>query len=74
MQQVMKNYAKLKAVKSVTPSFTYKRLGSLDPKADHMYLLSLLNVDKAIKLAGKRSVTVAVIDTGMDTKHPELKG
>ncbi|AST06122.1 peptidase S8 [Anoxybacillus flavithermus] len=74
MQQVMKNYAKLKAVKSVTPSFTYKRLGSADPKADHMYLLSLLNVDKAIKLAGKHSVTVAVIDTGMDTKHPELKG
>ncbi|MBE2926251.1 S8 family peptidase [Anoxybacillus flavithermus] len=74
LQEVMRNYAKLKAVKSVTPSFTYKRLGSLDPKADHMYLLSLLNVDKAIKLAGKHSVTVAVIDTGMDTKHPELKG
>ncbi len=74
MQQVMKNYAKLKAVKRVTPSFTYKRLGSADPKADHMYLLSLLNIDKALKLAGKSSVTVAVIDTGMDTKHPELKG
>ncbi|WP_461200848.1 S8 family peptidase [Anoxybacillus sp. TBDG-1] len=74
MQQVMKNYAKLRAVKSVTPSFTYKRLGSADPKADHMYLLSLLNMDKALKLAGKSSVTVAVIDTGMDTKHPELKG
>lgn len=74
MQQVIKNYAKLKAVKRVTPSFTYKRLGSADPKADHMYLLSLLNIDKALKLAGKSSVTVAVIDTGMDTKHPELKG
>ncbi|WP_231563688.1 S8 family peptidase [Anoxybacillus sp. KU2-6(11)] len=74
MQQVIKNYAKLKAVKRVTPSFTYKRLGFADPKADHMYLLSLLNMDKALKLAGKSSVTVAVIDTGMDTKHPELKG
>lgn len=74
LQEVMRNYAKLKAVKSVTPSFTYKRLGSADPKADHMYLLSLLNIDKALKLAGKHSVTVAVIDTGMDTKHPELKG
>ncbi|CUA80783.1 S8 family peptidase [Anoxybacillus suryakundensis] len=74
LQDVMRNYAKLKAVKSVTPSFTYKRLGSADPKSDHMYLLSLLNMDKALKLAGKSSVTVAVIDTGMDTKHPELKG
>jgi hypothetical protein len=74
LQEVMKSYAKLKAVKSVTPSFTYKRLGSADPKADRMYLLSLLNIDKALKLAGNHRVTVAVIDTGMDTKHPELKG
>uniref|UniRef100_UPI002631E952 S8 family peptidase n=2 Tax=Anoxybacillus TaxID=150247 RepID=UPI002631E952 len=74
LQEVMKSYAKLKAVKSVTPSFTYKRLGSADPKADRMYALTLLNIDKALKLAGNHRVTVAVIDTGMDTKHPELKG
>lgn len=74
IKEIMSNYAKLKAVKSVTPSFTYKQLSSSDPKTDRMYLLSLLRIDEAIKLSGNHSVTVAVIDKGIDTKHPELKG
>jgi serine protease len=73
LQEVARNYAKLKAVKSVTPSFTYKKLGTNDPKNDKMYPLSLLQIDKALQLAGKNSVTVAVIDTGLDMKHPDLK-
>ncbi|OAT72454.1 S8 family serine peptidase [Parageobacillus thermoglucosidasius] len=73
MQEVMRAYAKLKAVKSVTPSFTYKKLGTNDPKNNKMYPLSLLQIDKALQLAGKHSVTVAVIDTGLDMKHPDLK-
>lgn len=73
MQEVMRAYAKLKAVKSVTPSFTYKKLGTNDPKNSKMYPLSLLQIDKALQLAGKHSVTVAVIDTGVDMKHPDLK-
>ncbi len=73
LQEVARNYAKLKAVKSVTPSFTYKKLGTNDPKNDKMYPLSLLQIDKALQLAGKNRVTVAVIDTGLDMKHPDLK-
>jgi serine protease len=73
MQEVARNYAKLKAVTSVTPSFTYKKLGTNDPKRDKMYPLALLQIDKALQMAGKHSVTVAVIDTGLDMKHPELK-
>lgn len=73
MQEVARAYAKLKAVTSVTPSFTYKKLGTNDPKNSKMYPLSLLQIDKALQLAGKHSVTVAVIDTGVDMKHPDLK-
>lgn len=73
LQEVARNYAKLKAVTSVTPSFTYKKLGTNDPKNGQMYPLSLLQIDKALQLAGKHSVTVAVIDTGLDMKHPDLK-
>ncbi|GMB09336.1 S8 family serine peptidase [Thermolongibacillus altinsuensis] len=73
LQEVARNYAKLKAVTSVTPSFTYKKLGTNDPKKDKMYPLALLQIDKALQLAGKHSVTVAVIDTGVDMKHPDLK-
>ncbi|MBA2874563.1 S8 family serine peptidase [Thermaerobacillus caldiproteolyticus] len=73
LQEVARNYAKLKTVTSVTPSFTYKKLGTNDPKNEKMYPLSLLQIDKALQLAGKHSVTVAVIDTGLDMKHPDLK-
>ncbi|ANB56358.1 subtilase family protein [Anoxybacillus sp. B7M1] len=73
LQEVARNYAQLKAVASVTPSFTYQKLGTNDPKNEKMYPLSLLQIDKALELAGKNSVTVAVIDTGMDMKHPDLQ-
>lgn len=73
MQEVARSYAKLKAVTSVTPSFTYKKLGTNDPKNNKMYPLALLQIDKALQLAGKNNVTVAVIDTGLDMKHPDLK-
>jgi serine protease len=73
MQEVVRAYSKLKAVTSVTPSFTYKKLGTNDPKNSKMYPLSLLQIDKALQLAGKHSVTVAVIDTGLDMKHPDLQ-
>ena len=38
-----------------------------------MYHLNLLQMDKALELAGNHDVTVAVIDSGVDFKHPDLK-
>jgi serine protease len=66
-------YSKQPGVTSVTPSVTYKSLATGDPKKAGMYHLSYLDIDSALELAGDHEVTVAVIDTGMDLKHLELK-
>ncbi|WP_433744972.1 S8 family peptidase [Falsibacillus pallidus] len=73
IKDVIAFYSKQKGVIKAQPSFKYKSLGFSDPKEKEMYQLSLLHIDDAIKMAGKNDVTVAVIDTGMDLKHPDLK-
>ncbi len=49
-------------------------MGTIDPKLGEQYIHSLLKTADAQKLAGKNQVKVAVIDTGIDKNHPELKG
>jgi serine protease len=66
-------YSKQAGVTSVTPSVTYKSLATGDPKKAGMYHLNYIDIDSALELAGEHEVTVAVIDTGMDLKHLELK-
>jgi serine protease len=66
-------YSQQPGVTSVTPSVTYKSLATGDPKKASMYHLNYLDIDSALELAGEHEVTVAVIDTGMDLKHLELK-
>jgi serine protease len=75
MNDVLRYYRQLEGVSSVAPSALYKSMnsGMNDPKASDMYHLNLLEIDKALQLAGDHEVTVAVIDTGIDYKHPELK-
>ncbi|MFD2442754.1 S8 family serine peptidase [Bacillus sp. CGMCC 1.16607] len=74
LHNVISNYQKLNSVVSVSPSVLYKSYGMADPKVGEQYHLSQLQIEKAQKLAGSHKVKVAVIDTGMDSKHPELKG
>lgn len=73
LNEVLAYYKNVKGVVSASPSITYKKFGSADPKKKDMYHLSLLNIDKALSLAGNNKVTVAVIDTGMDVKHADIK-
>jgi serine protease len=76
LADVLKFYAHQPGVTSVSPSVTYKTTAATpnyDPKTMQMYHLMLLKIDEALQLAGDNAVTVAVIDTGMDVKHPELK-
>jgi serine protease len=70
---VLQNYNKLKNVTYVSPSALFTKQGTPDPKLAEQYHLSLLNIGKAQTLTGKNKVRVAVIDTGIDKNHPELK-
>jgi subtilisin family serine protease len=73
MENVLKAYQQLAAVSYVAPSVKLEKYGYADPKKKEMYHLELLQIDKALKLAGKHDVTVAVIDGLADVNHPELK-
>ena len=73
LAKVMKAYQKLGKVESVSPSYLGTMSNLVDPKASQQYQHSLLKISEAQKLVGKNSVTVAVIDTGTDSKHPDLK-
>lgn len=74
LQKVMGKYKGFAHVNSVNPSALYKPLNIKDPKVSEQYYIDMLNLNKAHQLAGKNKVTVAVIDQGVDMKHPELKG
>lgn len=69
---VVNGYAQLAKVTSIARS-AYGKTLAVDPKINDMYHIKTLNLSKAQKLAGKNKVKVAVIDTGLDAKHPELK-
>lgn len=75
IEDVINYYRNLGSVDSVMPSVPVQTLSTSfnDPKAKDMYHLNMVNAAKALSLAGKHEVVVAVIDTGMDLKHPELK-
>ena len=70
----MAAYQKLGHVVSVTPSIQYKTFTTQDPKSSQQYFIKQLNLEKSQALAGNTPITVAVIDQGVDTKHPDLKG
>ncbi|MDQ0215917.1 subtilisin family serine protease [Oikeobacillus pervagus] len=72
-KEVLSYYLKQKDIRGITPSVQYKQLGGADPKKADMYHLQLLQIEKALQLAGNKEVKVAVIDGGMDSKHPDLK-
>ncbi|MGG0657276.1 S8 family peptidase [Rummeliibacillus pycnus] len=73
LQQTIQKLQKNKKVISVGLSPKYKLSGTVDPKVSEQYMHSLLKTADAQKLAGKNQVKVAVIDTGIDHNHPELK-
>ncbi|MBK3495759.1 S8 family serine peptidase [Viridibacillus sp. YIM B01967] len=73
LQQTIQNYQKNSKVISVGLSPKYTPTGTIDPKISEQYMHSLLKTANAQKLAGKNQVKVAIIDTGIDRTHPELK-
>ncbi|WP_059172229.1 S8 family serine peptidase [Bacillus sp. FJAT-27445] len=74
LDKAITKYRENTKVAAVMPSALYRPLGVEDPKAASQYHVNMLNLAKAQSLAGKYQVTVAVIDQGIDTNHPDLKG
>ena len=71
--------AKLKTdprVELVQPNQTFEGLqaASPDPYAEMAYGAKLVRADLAHRISTGQGVAVAVIDTGADTDHPELRG
>lgn len=73
LEAVAEKYAERSDVISVSRSARIQKLSVPDQKRDQMYYLDTLKIDSAQKLAGKNKVRVAVVDSGIDVKHPELK-
>lgn len=73
LQTALSYYAQVDGVKSAAQSVQYKTSGAVDPKKGQQYHQTLLQIDEALKLAGSHEVTVAVIDSGLDKDHPDLK-
>ena len=73
-REALAKLSKAENVQSVSPGVKFK-LSSVktDPKVSKQYFNQLLNLPAAQKLAGKNKVSVAVIDTGLDKNHPEIK-
>lgn len=74
LQQAIKAYQSNQKVVSVSPSANFVTLSTNDPKVDKQYHIAQLNIEKAQKLAGNKSIKVAVIDTGIYASHPDLSG
>ncbi|MEI4832068.1 S8 family serine peptidase [Bacillus sp. FJAT-53711] len=72
-KEVFKKYKKLKKVTNISPSVQYTTFATNDQKVKEAYALSSLHIEEAWKHAGNKPVTVAVIDTGLNVKHPELQ-
>jgi subtilisin family serine protease len=76
LQGALNVYDQTSSVTSVSPSILFKPLAiaNPNPKEENAYYLSQLHIPAAQKLVKKQSITVAVIDQGVDTQHPDLSG
>ena len=76
MDAVLRGLAADRRVQSVQPNQVFRNLatGSPDPYASFQYGARAIRAPQAHRWATGRGVTVAVIDTGIETKHPDLRG
>ncbi len=66
---------RLKAVGAVIAAILLAgRQAAVDPIRDAQWHLAYLNVADAHKISQGTGVTVALLDTGVDARHPDLSG
>lgn len=76
MDEVLRGLAVDRRVESAQPNQVFRNLaaGPPDPYASFQYGARVIRAPQAHRWARGRGVTVAVIDTGIETKHPDLRG
>ena len=76
MDAVLRGLAADRRVESAQPNHVFRNLatGPPDPYASFQYGARAIRAPQAHRWATGRGVTVAVIDTGIETKHPDLRG
>ena len=76
MDEVLRRLAADRRVESAQPNQAFRNLaaGPPDPYASFQYGARVIRASQAHRWATGRGVTVAVIDTGIETEHPDLQG
>ena len=76
MDEVLRRLAADHRVESAQPNQVFRNLATdpPDPYASFQYGARVIRAPQAHRWATGRGVTVAVIDTGIETKHPDLRG
>ena len=76
MDEVLRGLAADRRVESAQPNQVFRNLaaGPPDPYASFQYGARAIRAPQAHRWATGRGVTVAVIDTGIETEHPDLLG
>ena len=74
IDDILQSYRNSKIVKHAEPSYTTRtRLTPNDTELDNQWAIKNIELDKAWNYeTGNKSITIAVLDTGVDCNHEEL--